>query len=135
MYLYISYSYIYHISCQHLVSYYIRIFPSSINTTDIIYFIYNAIYFICETVESGGGPIFKVFLALLKRCSEPFLIYIYGIQCDFMQKSCWKHSHFENCYIRYINLAPILRNHQKTTRSIAIYSKFLIGMVRENKIP
>ena len=24
---------------------------------------------------------------VLKRCSESFLIYIYGIQCDFMQKS------------------------------------------------
>ena len=33
---------------------------------------------------------------VLKRCSEPFLIYIYGIQCDFMPKSCWKHSNFEN---------------------------------------
>ena len=43
-------------------------------------------------VESGGGPIFKVVLECLKRCSEPFLIYIYGIQCDFMPKSCWKHS-------------------------------------------
>ena len=39
-------------------------------------------------VESGGGPIFKVFLECLKRCSEPFLIDIYGIQCDFMPKSC-----------------------------------------------
>ena len=25
---------------------------------------------------------------VLKRGSEPFLIYIYGIQCDFMPKSC-----------------------------------------------
>ena len=33
---------------------------------------------------------------LKKRCSEPFLIYIYGIQCDFMPKNCWKHSNFEN---------------------------------------
>ena len=39
-------------------------------------------------VESGGGPIFKVVLECQKRCSEPFLIYIYGIQCDFMPKSC-----------------------------------------------
>ena len=38
--------------------------------------------------EYGGGPIFKVVLECLKRCSEPFLIYIYGIQCDFMSKSC-----------------------------------------------
>ena len=46
--------------------------------------------------EYGGGPIFKVVLECKKRCSEPFLIYIYGIQCDFMPKSCWKHSNFEN---------------------------------------
>ena len=31
-------------------------------------------------VESGGGPIFKVVLECQKRCSEHFLIYIYGIQ-------------------------------------------------------
>ena len=49
-----------------------------------------------QRVESGLGPIFKVVLECLKRCSEPFLIYIYGIQCDFMPKSCWKHSNFEN---------------------------------------
>ena len=39
-------------------------------------------------IEYGGGPIFKVVLECLKKCSEPFLIYIYGIQCDFMPKSC-----------------------------------------------
>ena len=25
---------------------------------------------------------------VLKRCSEPFLTYIYAIECDFMPKSC-----------------------------------------------
>ena len=49
-----------------------------------------------QKVEYGWGPIFKVVLECLKRSSEPFLIYIYGIQCDFMPKSCWKHSNFEN---------------------------------------
>ena len=38
--------------------------------------------------EYGGGPIFKVVLEYKKRCYEPFLIYIFGIQCDFMPKSC-----------------------------------------------
>ena len=47
-------------------------------------------------VESNGGPILKVVLECEKSCSEPFLIYIYGIQCNFMQKSCWKHQNFEN---------------------------------------
>ena len=41
-----------------------------------------------QKVEYGGGLIFKVVLECYKRCSEPFLIYIYGIQCDFMPKSC-----------------------------------------------
>ena len=59
------------------------------------------------------SQIFKVVLECWKRCSEPFLIYIDGIQCDFMPKSCWKHSNFENRQIRYVNLAPDLRNHQK----------------------
>ena len=45
-------------------------------------------------LEYGWGPTFKVVLECLKRISEPFLIYIYGIQCDFMPKSCWKHSNF-----------------------------------------
>ena len=38
---------------------------------------------------------FQSCFRVLKRCFEPFLIYIYGIQCDFMPKSCWKHSNFE----------------------------------------
>ena len=41
-----------------------------------------------QKVEYGREPIFKVVLECQKRCSEPFLIYIYGIQCDFMPKSC-----------------------------------------------
>ena len=36
----------------------------------------------------GGGPIFKVVLEYKERCYEPFLIYIFGILFDFMQKSC-----------------------------------------------
>ena len=49
-----------------------------------------------QKVEYGWGPVFKVILECLKRCSDSFLIYIYGIQCDFMAKSCWKHSNFKN---------------------------------------
>ena len=43
----------------------------------------------CRAVFQSGSRV-------LKRCSEPFLIYIYGMQCNCMQKSCWKHSNFEN---------------------------------------
>ena len=38
--------------------------------------------------QSGSRVLEKVFWN--------FPIYIYGTQCDFMPKSCWKHSNFEN---------------------------------------
>ena len=41
-----------------------------------------------QKVESDGGTFYKVVIEYQKRCSETFLIYLYGIQCDFMQKSC-----------------------------------------------
>ena len=62
----------------------------------IIFYLYMSQLLLFGKFEYGGGPIFKVVLECYKRCSEPFLIYIYGIQCDFMPKSCWKHSNFEN---------------------------------------
>ena len=37
-----------------------------------------------QKVEYGGGPIFKVALECKKRCYEPFLIYTFGIQYDFI---------------------------------------------------
>ena len=47
---------------------------------------YNGEEKLFQKVEYGLGLIFKVVLEYLKRCSEPFLIYIYGTQCDFMPK-------------------------------------------------
>ena len=46
-----------------------------------------------QKVESNGVPFFKV----LKRVFWTFsYLYLYGVQCDFMQKSCWNYSNFEN---------------------------------------
>ena len=39
---------------------------------------------------------FQIGSRVLKKVFWTFFIYIYGIQCDFMPKSCWKHSNFEN---------------------------------------
>ena len=69
-----------------------------------------------QKVESNGGPIFKVDLECQKKSYEHFLIYIYGIQCDFMQKIAK-------------NTQKSPKKVQKTDHSIAIYSNFLIGMV------
>ena len=41
-----------------------------------------------QKVECNGGPIFKMVLRVKKKCYKPILTYIYGIQCDFMQKNC-----------------------------------------------
>ena len=58
----------------------------------------------------------------------PNVIYIYGLQCDFMQKNRKKHSKYQNRRFYYVNSAPELRNHQKylqtTVHSIAIYLNF-----------
>ena len=42
--------------------------------------LYTSQLLLLGKVEYGGGPIFKVVLECYKRCSEPFLIFIYGIQ-------------------------------------------------------
>ena len=45
--------------------------------------------------ESQRPPIFKV-QWVKKRCNTPNIMYIYGIQCDFMPKSLKKHSNNQN---------------------------------------
>ena len=52
----------------------------------MIHYIYMTHSQMFQKVESGWGPIFKVVLECLKRSTEPFHIYIYGIQFDFCQK-------------------------------------------------
>ena len=49
-----------------------------------------------KKVESNGWPIFKVVLECQKGCSEPFYIYIYGIQRDFMPKVWWENNFGSN---------------------------------------
>ena len=46
-------------------------------------------------VESQRPPIFKV-QWVKKRCNTPNIMYIYGIQCDFMPKSPKKQSNNQN---------------------------------------
>ena len=57
-------------------------------------------------------------------------MYIYGIQSDRMHSFHPKHSNLENSCFRYIRPQKAPKIAQKTDHSIAIYSIFLIGMVR-----
>ena len=41
---------------------------------------------------------------------------IYALQCDFMQKNRKKHPKNQNRWFYYVNLAPELRNDQKSPR-------------------
>ena len=52
-----------------------------------VYNIYESIATVGE-IQVWWRADFQSGSRVLKRCSEPFLIYIYGIQCDFMPKSC-----------------------------------------------
>ena len=61
----------------------------------ILWWIYDSIATVGE-IRVRWRADFQSGSRVLKSRSEPFLIYIYGIQCDFMPKSCWKHSNFEN---------------------------------------
>ena len=47
-------------------------------------------------VESGVKWRSDFQMCVLKRCYKPILMHIFGIQCDFMHRSCWNHSNFEN---------------------------------------
>ena len=48
-----------------------------------------------------------------KNGSKHNVIFIYGLQCDFMQKIRKKHSNNQNRLFYYVNSAPDLRNDQK----------------------
>ena len=47
-----------------------------------------------------------------------------------MPKSCWKHSNVENRQIRYVNLAPNLRNHRKSPKNRSLNRDLLIFLNR-----
>ena len=45
---------------------------------------------VSDVVESGvhWGSNFQIGSRVLKNCYKPILMHIYGIQCDFMHRSC-----------------------------------------------
>ena len=55
---------------------------------------------VSDVVESGvhWGSNFQIGSRVLKICFKPILMHIYGMQYDFMHRSCWNHSNFENSW-------------------------------------
>ena len=54
---------------------------------------------VSDVVESGGvewRSDFQICSRVLKICFKTILMHIYCMQYDFMHRSCWNHSNFEN---------------------------------------
>ena len=72
--------------------------------------VYDAV---SDVVESGGHwrSDFQIGSRVLKNCYKPILMHIYGIQYDFMHRSCWNHSNFENHWFYYVIWTSDPQNH------------------------
>ena len=68
---------------------------------------------VSDVVESGvhWRSNFQIGSRVLKNCYKPILMHIYGIQCDFMHRSCWNHSNFENSWFYYVIWTSDPQNH------------------------
>ena len=76
----------------------------------MVLFIYDAV---SDVVESGvhWRSNFQIGSGVLKNCYRPNLMHIYGTQCDFMHRSCWNHSNFENSWFYYVIWTSDPQNH------------------------
>ena len=88
-------------------------------------FLYDAV---SDVVEFGvhWRSDFQIGTRVLKICLKPIIMHIYGMQYDFMHRSCWNHSNFENSWFYNVISTSDPQNHWG--RGIASPSIFLIGM-------
>ena len=68
---------------------------------------------VSDVVGSGvqWGSNFQIGSSVLKNCYRPNLMHIYGIQCDFMHRSCWNHSNIENSWFYNVISTSDPQNH------------------------
>ena len=68
---------------------------------------------VSDVVESGvhWRSNFQIGSGVLKNCYRPNLMHIYGTQCDFMHRSCWNHSNFENSWFYHVIWTSDPQNH------------------------
>ena len=73
-------------------------------------FVYDAV---SDVVESGvhWRSDFQIGSRVLKICFKPILMHIYGMQYDFMHRSCWNHSNFENSWFYNVISTSDPQNH------------------------
>ena len=72
-------------------------------------------------------PNFESALRVVKIVLNPQSIYIFGLQCGFMQKNPKKHSKNQNRRICSVNLAPGLRNDQKLPKKNGSLNRDLLN--------
>ena len=68
---------------------------------------------VSDVVESGvhWGSNFQIGSRVLKICFKPIFMHIYGMQYDFMHRSCWNHSNFENSWFYNVISTSDPQNH------------------------
>ena len=68
---------------------------------------------VSDVVESGvhWRSDFQIGSRVLKISFEPILMHIYGMQYDFMHRSCWNHSNFENSWFYNVISSSDPQNH------------------------
>ena len=68
---------------------------------------------VSDVVESGvhWRSDFQIGSRVLKICFKPILMHIYGMQYDFMHRSCWNHSNFENSWFYNVISTSDPQNH------------------------
>ena len=85
---------------------------------------------VSDVVESGvhWRSNFQIGSGVLKNCYRPNLMHIYGTQCDFMHRSCWIHSNFENSLFYYVIWTSDPQNHCLLRSRSRVPVNFWIGM-------
>ena len=68
---------------------------------------------VSDVVESGvhWRSDFQIGSRVLKICFKPIFMHIYGMQYDFMHRSCWNHSNFENSWFYNVISTSDPQNH------------------------
>ena len=68
---------------------------------------------VSDVVESGvhWRSDFQIGSRVSKICFKPILMHIYGMQYDFMHRSCWNHSNFENSWFYNVISTSDPQNH------------------------
>ena len=95
-------------------------------------FVYDTV---SDVVESGvqWRSNFQIGSRVLKICFKPIFMHIYGMQYDFMHRSCWNHSNFENSWFYNVISTSDPQNHcllgSRNRVAVNFFNRYIIYWV------